>query len=126
MTRRPPRSTRTDTLFPYPTLFRSPDLRAAGPPARRRHLVAGDRAARVARAGALRPRGDPRSRRGDLERRHRRRRRPGAGLPAGRRAGLIVPVVTGCDTDVSLSALAGGPHLSSTTKSKQLPLGGTR
>src|SRR3546814_5288537 len=25
MIRRPPRSTRTDTLFPYPTLFRSPD-----------------------------------------------------------------------------------------------------
>src|SRR3546814_11915836 len=25
MVRRPPRSTRTDTLFPYPTLFRSPD-----------------------------------------------------------------------------------------------------
>src|SRR3546814_15816515 len=25
MLRRPPRSTRTDTLFPYPTLFRSPD-----------------------------------------------------------------------------------------------------
>src|SRR3546814_3086945 len=24
MSRRPPRSTRTDTLFPYPTLFRSP------------------------------------------------------------------------------------------------------
>src|SRR3546814_19506884 len=24
MNRRPPRSTRTDTLFPYPTLFRSP------------------------------------------------------------------------------------------------------
>src|SRR3546814_8312473 len=24
MIRRPPRSTRTDTLFPYPTLFRSP------------------------------------------------------------------------------------------------------
>src|SRR3546814_21113752 len=35
MLRRPPRSTRTDTLFPYTTLFRSPDLslrdgRAAG------------------------------------------------------------------------------------------------
>src|SRR3546814_17991268 len=29
MIRRPPRSTRTDTLFPYTTLFRSPD--AAGP-----------------------------------------------------------------------------------------------
>src|SRR3546814_3014677 len=28
MIRRPPRSTRTDTLFPYTTLFRSPDLTA--------------------------------------------------------------------------------------------------
>src|SRR3546814_16794999 len=27
MIRRPPRSTRTDTLFPYTTLFRSPELR---------------------------------------------------------------------------------------------------
>src|SRR3546814_20147531 len=27
MIRRPPRSTRTDTLFPYTTLFRSPDAR---------------------------------------------------------------------------------------------------
>src|SRR3546814_12756786 len=27
MIRRPPRSTRTDTLFPYTTLFRSPNLR---------------------------------------------------------------------------------------------------
>src|SRR3546814_11700870 len=27
MLRRPPRSTLTDTLFPYPTLFRSTDLR---------------------------------------------------------------------------------------------------
>src|SRR3546814_15256906 len=29
MIRRPPRSTRTDTLFPYTTLFRSPDLAVA-------------------------------------------------------------------------------------------------
>src|SRR3546814_2255065 len=29
MIRRPPRSTRTDTLFPYTTLFRSPDARHA-------------------------------------------------------------------------------------------------
>src|SRR3546814_9978533 len=29
MIRRPPRSTRTDTLFPYTTLFRSPDALAA-------------------------------------------------------------------------------------------------
>src|SRR3546814_14727672 len=28
MIRRPPRSTRTDTLFPYTTLFRSPVMRA--------------------------------------------------------------------------------------------------
>src|SRR3546814_16572806 len=28
MIRRPPRSTRTDTLFPYTTLFRSPEVRA--------------------------------------------------------------------------------------------------
>src|SRR3546814_2058571 len=28
--RRPPRSTRTDTLFPYPTLFRSDDVGADG------------------------------------------------------------------------------------------------
>src|SRR3546814_2282150 len=30
MIRRPPRSTRTDTLFPYTTLFRSPARRDAG------------------------------------------------------------------------------------------------
>src|SRR3546814_7634612 len=30
MIRRPPRSTRTDTLFPYTTLFRSPDAFADG------------------------------------------------------------------------------------------------
>src|SRR3546814_16260304 len=32
MIRRPPRSTRTDTLFPYTTLFRSLLLRSAGEP----------------------------------------------------------------------------------------------
>src|SRR3546814_19757072 len=31
MIRRPPRSTRTDTLFPYTTLFRSIDLRCGKP-----------------------------------------------------------------------------------------------
>src|SRR3546814_18418810 len=34
MIRRPPRSTRTDTLFPYTTLFRSPDPHEAGEPRR--------------------------------------------------------------------------------------------
>src|SRR3546814_12336257 len=32
MIRRPPRSTRTDTLFPYTTLFRSPRRLGLGPP----------------------------------------------------------------------------------------------
>src|SRR3546814_13504258 len=32
MIRRPPRSTRTDTLFPYTTLFRSPMSRGRCPP----------------------------------------------------------------------------------------------
>src|SRR3546814_3466263 len=44
MIRRPPRSTRTDTLFPYTTLFRSPDrtLPRARPGRRRgQHLCVG-------------------------------------------------------------------------------------
>src|SRR3546814_20512278 len=32
MIRRPPRATRTDTLFPYPTLFRSGNASTAGSP----------------------------------------------------------------------------------------------
>src|SRR3546814_3434668 len=34
MIRRPPRSTRTDTLFPYTTLFRSAHIPHPAPPAR--------------------------------------------------------------------------------------------
>src|SRR3546814_5608817 len=48
MIRRPPRSTRTDTLFPYTTLFRS-RLRAAQPGACRRPARAARRAGFVAR-----------------------------------------------------------------------------
>src|SRR3546814_20889966 len=49
MIRRPPRSTRTDTLFPYTTLFRSgqyagPDRKAAVDPDRRARGSAHDRA----------------------------------------------------------------------------------
>src|SRR3546814_17872647 len=65
MIRRPPRSTRTDTLFPYTTLFRSGASRAAGGarprchrPAARRILLSrpcnfreGRRAARSVRSG---------------------------------------------------------------------------
>src|SRR3546814_4401838 len=44
MIRRPPRSTRTDTLFPYTTLFRSPACRHRGrshAPARRLRALTG-------------------------------------------------------------------------------------
>src|SRR3546814_15330152 len=59
MIRRPPRSTRTDTLFPYTTLFRSGFRRAFGDIAILRLRHAGERAAiegcdgRSARAGIL-------------------------------------------------------------------------
>src|SRR3546814_7336647 len=65
MIRRPPRSTRTDTLFPYTTLFRSAlrgrgrgcaQRRARAPAARPRRLRGADR--RAAGAGA-RPEGRP-------------------------------------------------------------------
>src|SRR3546814_20868848 len=39
MIRRPPRATRTDTLFPYTTLFRSAAIRARGHGARHRHGI---------------------------------------------------------------------------------------
>src|SRR3546814_13511760 len=39
MIRRPPRSTRTDTLFPYTTLFRSQYFVEIGQP-QRRHIIA--------------------------------------------------------------------------------------
>src|SRR3546814_8747366 len=39
MIRRPPRSTRTDTLFPYTTLFRSPNAGSCGTAAWRREPV---------------------------------------------------------------------------------------
>src|SRR3546814_714708 len=63
--RRPPRSTRTDTLFPYTTLFRSPGGRG-------RRLLG--QAVLVARAAGPHPRGDAALARGRRGRqRHRRR-----------------------------------------------------
>src|SRR3546814_4052630 len=44
--RRPPRSTRTDTLFPYTTLFRSPRRREAGPRRRGEPALLGESARR--------------------------------------------------------------------------------
>src|SRR3546814_4250842 len=70
MIRRPPRSTRTDTLFPYTTLFRSPDGRRKevrrqdqGQIYRecevRRHGAGAGRAGRQERSGDRRRRSDP-------------------------------------------------------------------
>src|SRR3546814_3712777 len=57
MIRRPPRSTRTDTLFPYTTLFRSPPRQPRRRhrlcPARPPHRVPGG-GRRVIRLGAIR------------------------------------------------------------------------
>src|SRR3546814_7877271 len=39
MIRRPPRSTRTDTLFPYTTLFRSPDQLVVGADVQRKYAM---------------------------------------------------------------------------------------
>src|SRR3546814_704222 len=49
MIRRPPRSTRTDTLFPYTTLFRSPDALLADPEIRHPEAAYECRAAAVRR-----------------------------------------------------------------------------
>src|SRR3546814_13529053 len=54
MIRRPPRSTRTDTLFPYTTLFRNPQ-----PPARGSGLGSAEQALPAA---AIRPRWQPAAR----------------------------------------------------------------
>src|SRR3546814_5734700 len=59
MIRRPPRSTRTDTLFPYTTLFRSGGCRKARPAAshdlwRRRRLLFREDADRGAAQGGAR------------------------------------------------------------------------
>src|SRR3546814_10916638 len=53
MIRRPPRSTRTDTLFPYTTLFRSADLAAPPRGAADRHPL--HRIAGTARAHGAHP-----------------------------------------------------------------------
>src|SRR3546814_17890298 len=76
MIRRPPRSTRTDTLFPYTTLFRSPAGDARGPEEDPR------RARRALRRPHAAGRGQPvAGGHGDLLRR--RRRVPhGLSLPA--------------------------------------------
>src|SRR3546814_14898779 len=93
---RPPRSTRTDTLLPYSTLFRSRDPRARAAGLRHRAATAGHawrglRNRRTARC-ATRPRGHgPRSRRA-----YRRRRRRPADVPAAGSRGRAAIGSTAC------------------------------
>src|SRR3546814_13815157 len=82
MSLRPPRSTRTDTLFPFTTLFRAPDAPAAG-----RDALSGARGGRRLRADleAHRRVADGERAPGSGDGRHRRPGRPRY-LP-GRRLG---------------------------------------
>src|SRR3546814_10890804 len=89
MIRRPPRSTRTDPLFPYTTLFRSGSARR-GP---RRPLFPCPAAPRAARRGAAALR--PRLRRTPAPRRHGRSSQPWVELRengGGHRLGIGVGV----------------------------------
>src|SRR3546814_10330532 len=63
MIRRPPRATRTDTLFPYTTLFRSSWLRCKGP-------VREERLSTQVVGSAILPAQGPSARRSTGERRH--------------------------------------------------------
>src|SRR3546814_9271181 len=74
MIRRPPRSTRTDTLFPYTTLFRSVD-----PPAADRCRDAGDDRPRACACRARRAAGTERDVHDRLCGKRRGCRRPGGG-----------------------------------------------
>src|SRR3546814_9464172 len=55
MIRRPPRSTRTDTLFPYTTLFRSCTRRRPAPHSMERNTGIGSHAVLTHRMAAARP-----------------------------------------------------------------------
>src|SRR3546814_15776594 len=94
--RRPPRSTRTDTLFPYTTLFRSARVRRAlvgqrpAPVALRRgagrhHRTEAHRTAEDAADGGAEPQGEEHAGDGTLDRQP--DARPGelsGGIPGGR------------------------------------------
>src|SRR3546814_3762226 len=74
MIRRPPRSTRTDTLFPYTTLFRSRGPEGDAPPHRQARKP----------AGQLEGKGRTRAVEGPRGPRHRRARRKAEGGRYGR------------------------------------------
>src|SRR3546814_17489558 len=86
MIRRPPRSTRTDTLFPYTTLFRSPDDEPACRSNGRCKLVRKGRATAAQRGGEHR----------DLQEKEEAERVKGQRLDRGH-AHLVIPREGGDD-----------------------------
>src|SRR3546814_13430643 len=89
MIRRPPRSTRTDTLFPYTTLFRSPRPGAPAPAEGNGQAERRDREARQEALQRAVPRQGAGSRRGGAARAP-RRQPPGDGEAAdGARASRL-------------------------------------
>src|SRR3546814_7454199 len=91
MIRRPPRSTRTDTLFPYTTLFRSHG-RTAAASVRFAQPARHDAGGGDARSPPHQPhfgREDDAARQGAAERPHRR-----AALPAAARRGMKLGILT--------------------------------
>src|SRR3546814_8712050 len=103
MIRRPPRSTRTDTLFPYTTLFRSlggdPRRRRQAPRLARRRVRRGGQRRRQAvhqHGRQPRPAVDPPDRRGSSDRRSPPRPAGGpAAAPRGRALMTPAPLVAG-------------------------------
>src|SRR3546814_6750090 len=96
MIRRPPRSTRTDTLFPYTTLFRSLPLR--------RHLVYNRRAQTAARVSPF-PDGAAMVTATGREPRHQPASDPTRAILARRRRKLLLPILL--LVAVSLVAVSG-------------------
>src|SRR3546814_12454277 len=96
MIRRPPRSTRTDTLFPYTTLFRSLPLR--------RHLVYNRRAQTAARVSPF-PDGAAMVTATGREPRHQPASDPTRAILARRRRNLLLPILL--LVAVSLVAVSG-------------------
>src|SRR3546814_10649825 len=115
MIRRPPRSTRTDTLFPYTTLFRS-TWRACNEPVPQPSVLdragAGRRAARTAAAGR------PGLRAGALPRHGLHDHRGGRAADPVRRA---VSAVAGVEAgDAAVPRLARAPRQAVDRKSTRL------
>src|SRR3546814_9733974 len=126
MIRRPPRSTRTDTLFPYTTLFRSGGARSPGAGRRRLLHLRGRLGADQRQRGVLQAHAGRDRRGGDA--RHRLRSRPRAALRAlllrRTRGGHGRTGAAAAGVAEKLKSLAGSGEAPSPPPSVTLALGG--